>query len=65
MIYVLILGKYPFQGNTPSEIKKAIEMLVNTDNLFFSQKFTQISEAGQDLIMSLLQTSPSRRLSAQ
>ncbi|XP_044504501.1 calcium-dependent protein kinase 26-like isoform X2 [Mangifera indica] len=62
ILYILLSGMPPFWGNTKSQIFDAVRA---ADLRFPSNPWDNISESAKSLVMAMLSTNPSQRLTAQ
>lgn len=62
ILYILLSGMPPFWGNTKSRIFHAVR---EADLRFPSNPWDHISESAKDLVMGMLSTDPSQRLTAR
>lgn len=62
ILYILLSGMPPFWGNTKSRIFDAVR---EADLRFPSNPWDHISESAKDLVMGMLSTDPSQRLTAR
>ena len=61
IMYILLTGRPPFQGNSDEEILEKVKQGVYDTKASY---FTQLSNEAKDLIQKLLQFEPKKRLSA-